>query len=321
MLDNLRGIVTPRAIQVFLFGGVLAAAIIGGFSLLSSDDSPGSKASDVASASGTPRPTTTVAAGRTPSLSPQATAAGARPVPTSAPATYTVKAGDSASLVAKGLGVPDQDLAAWLKELASLNNIDPDRLEAGQVLKLPGGSTTAAAGSTAQPGSPGSSAQGTPGSTSSTPRPNSTANPPGSTSAAGSTSTPVPNATTPPGAPTNTPAASTNQPAATSTVAAPTSTPTPGPPPSIAVSPSRVTEGTVMTMTLSNFPPSSTVTVCFVVPDAGFQDCGNVDVDANGYFSEPGDPLPADIREFPGTYRMDASGANGSFASASFEVY
>lgn len=86
-------------------------------------------------------------------VTPVATPTETRPVPaTVAPVTYTVKSGDTLSGIADLFGVT-------VDGIVRVNNIaDPNSLSEGQVLTIPGRSsttTTPSPGQTAQPGTPG----------------------------------------------------------------------------------------------------------------------------------------------------------------------
>jgi LysM repeat protein len=60
-----------------------------------------------------------------------------RPTASSAGGTYTVVSGDEPLIIAGKLGVPAAQRVAWAAELVSINNINPNAMVVGQVLRLP----------------------------------------------------------------------------------------------------------------------------------------------------------------------------------------
>src|SRR3990170_8271300 len=93
-------------------------------------------------ASGSPTPTTTAA--------PTGTAT-PKPTVTGGAGTYTVVDGDYPLLIAEKLGVPEDKRDAWAQDLIELNDVDPTKLQVGQVLQLPAGTPSGGTTPTATP--------------------------------------------------------------------------------------------------------------------------------------------------------------------------
>ncbi len=88
---------------------------------------------------GTPSAATATRTPGTPGAATPTRTATPRPTVTGGAGTYTVAEGDYPFLIAEKLGVPEAQRAAWVDQLMALNNIDPTKLQVGQVLQLPAG--------------------------------------------------------------------------------------------------------------------------------------------------------------------------------------
>ena len=143
-----RGQTSPLG-KLFAYGLPVAAvaSIVAGVALNLVPGGSSSSPSQTAAQTRAAQPTATApVVGLTPSPSPTIPAPPTATATVAAPATYTVVAGDNPTIIARKLGVPEAQQAAWVQQLLTLNNTTDRTIQVGQVLKLP--PTTAAAPTT-----------------------------------------------------------------------------------------------------------------------------------------------------------------------------
>ena len=128
---------------------LIVAGLIVGCGVIGGDD-------DLAPTA-TPAPTQALVAATQPPSPTAQPAPVLTPTP-AAPTTYVVEAGDNPTLIAEKLGVPGDEVDAWVAEMLALNDTEATFLQVGQELVLP-----PIAGSTATGATPETPASATPG--------------------------------------------------------------------------------------------------------------------------------------------------------------
>jgi LysM repeat protein len=277
----------------------------------------------LAGASGSQPPTgATGATGATGGLPPAPTPTVPAPTATPAPTTYIVESGDNPTLIAEKLGVPADEIDAWVEELLALNGVEANALQVGQELLLPpfGSGAQASTGGTspANTGDPGGSTGSTGGST---------ANP------TATNTTVVTAAATPTPPPANTPVATTTGATATATATAtntavatntpaPTNTPSPtttqGGPTSFNILESSVNAGETVHYEGAGFTPNDTLTIELYYGNI-FLGSETDTTGSTGAFSGSG-AIPEEAADYPGTYTIKLTDSHGKTASDSVTV-
>ena len=276
----------------------------------------GTYCADLAAASTQTPPGTTGSTPPTPTVQPIPTA-------TPPPSTYTVVSGDNPTLIARKVGVPPEDVDAWVVEMLALNGVDATALQIGQELILPpiggDGQATANGGNPANTGgssgsvSPTSSAGGTTANPTNTPVPptvahGATATPP---APASTTAAATATATTAAAATATTAPAATNSPAPTTTSSQCTGSA------QFNIDQTTVSPGGQVSYSGSNFTANDATTATLTYEGTySFSDVGPT-IDASGGFSG-NDTIPSDAPT--GTYSLTIMDAHGKCATDSVVV-
>ena len=223
------------------------------------------------------------------------------PTETPAPATYTVEPGDNPTLIAQSVGVPEDQVDAWVAELLALNDTEATALQVGQTLNLPPINGQGPGTVPANTGDPGAAPTNTPV----------TQAEPTATVPAAATTAPTT------AAPTATNAAATATASATSSPG-PTNTPGSGGTASFDIVQASATAGETINYEGTNFTPNAAITIELLY-EGIFIGSESDEVGPEGTFSGAGQ-IPAEASQYPGTYTIRITDTAGKTASDSIEV-